>query len=270
MKWIWLKTQSTRCISLGLLALMIASCGSSSEQAESPEAETVESAESSIVASDAESGSESSEFVEAESANTQPDATVDLPSPMLTASPSSPRANLVRNTPAESRLAQVQAGRPDPFGDLVQGKPRPATPAAQPAPQTPPPAPSAQPSSPPTVTVNTAPQLPQVRPTTVATAPLNSSGLPAVPVPAQPAPAAEPLANTITVSGVVQLGDRIVAIVSVPSETTSRHVGIGDVLGDGSVRVKHIQVSDGQDPVVILEQDGQEYSRTVGHSSQFS
>jgi hypothetical protein len=61
----------------------------------------------------------------------------------------------------------------------------------------------------------------------------------------------------------VQVGDRVGIIVREGSGKTSRHIFVGDSLAGGQVKVKSIDLS-AQEPVIILEYQGQEYPRVVG------
>jgi multidrug efflux pump subunit AcrA (membrane-fusion protein) len=83
-------------------------------------------------------------------------------------------------------------------------------------------------------------------------------------VPVSP-PTPTSLANAIEVSGVIEAGGTVSAIVQVPGEPTSRYVNVGDYLAGGSVLVKRIDVTG--EPVVILEQGGVEVIRSVGSST---
>ncbi|HBQ99557.1 MAG TPA: hypothetical protein DD761_13770 [Cyanobacteria bacterium UBA11691] len=87
------------------------------------------------------------------------------------------------------------------------------------------------------------------------------------PVPAAPAgPIGPPPPNTaraVEVSAVVQVGQVVKAIVKSPGEDT-RYVGVGDYIGGGSVYVKNIDVYTPAEPVVVLEENGQEVTRPVG------
>ena len=76
------------------------------------------------------------------------------------------------------------------------------------------------------------------------------------------------IAPTISVSGVVQLGNVPYAIVRSGSEP-ERYVRVGDRLAGGSVRVKRIETL-AFEPRVILEENGVEVSRpiTAGSSDQ--
>jgi aspartate 1-decarboxylase len=69
----------------------------------------------------------------------------------------------------------------------------------------------------------------------------------------------------IQISGVVQIGSTVSAIVRVSGES-ARYVSEGDTLANGRIRVHKIEMG-GQEPRVILEQDGTQIVRTVGSSA---
>ena len=101
--------------------------------------------------------------------------------------------------------------------------------------------------------------------------------LPPAPVPdsgietATPPPPQEPdLASNVAVTGVIQIGSETQAIVLVPNEGTSRYVRVGQRLSNGQVLVKRIEMNEGSDPVVILEQYGIEVARAVGEKPVLS
>lgn len=71
------------------------------------------------------------------------------------------------------------------------------------------------------------------------------------------------LAQAVQVSGVVQVGDKVFAIVTAPNEPTSRYVQEGQRLAGGQVLVRRIETNRAE-PVVILEQYGVEVVRAVG------
>lgn len=79
------------------------------------------------------------------------------------------------------------------------------------------------------------------------------AALPSIPQPV--------IAPTISVSGVIQLGNEPYAIVRSGSEP-ERYVRVGDRLGGGSVRVKRIETL-AFEPRVILEENGIEVSRPI-------
>jgi hypothetical protein len=62
----------------------------------------------------------------------------------------------------------------------------------------------------------------------------------------------------------VQVGNVPYAIVNAPNEPASRYVRVGQMLSNGTVLVKRIEIYRGVEPVVVLEQYGIEVMRTVG------
>ncbi|MEA5596372.1 hypothetical protein [Rivularia sp. UHCC 0363] len=80
-----------------------------------------------------------------------------------------------------------------------------------------------------------------------------------------PPPPQPKLAQAVLVSGVVQVGNQPQAIIKVPSEPTSRYVQAGQRLANGLL-VKRIEMNEGSEPIVILEQYGIEVARMVGES----
>ncbi|MGB3638773.1 MAG: hypothetical protein WBA39_14540 [Rivularia sp. (in: cyanobacteria)] len=83
--------------------------------------------------------------------------------------------------------------------------------------------------------------------------------------PVLPPPPQPKLAQAVLVSGVVQVGNRPQAIIKVPTEPTSRYVQAGQRLASGLV-VKRIEMNEGSEPIVILEQYGIEVARMVGEA----
>ncbi|MGB3495451.1 MAG: hypothetical protein WBA57_22165 [Elainellaceae cyanobacterium] len=209
-----------------------------------------------------ESSEESVSELEEQSIEASPDGAIALedrdlpeatPIPLLTP-PTSP----------ELRASQVQTRQSDPFSPL------PSTPIVVP-----------------TRVASPAPPRPLVQPTTVpvsAGAPLPPIPLAAAPVPVQapsaaaptaqpqpvavapPAPTAPPvvsLLESIEVSGVVQVGGQTSVIVRVPTERSSRTASVGDRIANGQVLLKRIDLAGGGDPIVVLEQNGIEVTRSV-------
>lgn len=80
-----------------------------------------------------------------------------------------------------------------------------------------------------------------------------------------PPPPEPKLAQAVLVSGVIQVGNQPQAIIKVPSEPTSRYVQAGQRLASGLL-VKRIEMNEGSEPVVILEQYGIEVARMVGEA----
>jgi hypothetical protein len=83
-------------------------------------------------------------------------------------------------------------------------------------------------------------------------------------VPPPPPPPSTELATGTEVSGVVKVGNETQVIVKVPNEPTSRYVKIGQRLSNGQVLVKRVDLKEGADPIVILEQNGVEVAKAVG------
>jgi hypothetical protein len=82
------------------------------------------------------------------------------------------------------------------------------------------------------------------------------------PLPAALAPQPE-LARAVSVSGVVQIGSVVYAIVDAPDEPSSRYVQVGQRLSNGEIVVRRIDMN-GSDSSVILEQAGMQVVRRVG------
>ncbi|MGK7889674.1 MAG: hypothetical protein AB4042_10095 [Leptolyngbyaceae cyanobacterium] len=82
----------------------------------------------------------------------------------------------------------------------------------------------------------------------------------------EPPPPPEPVtARAVAVTGVVQIGPVPYAIVNAPNEPHSRYVRSGQLLSNGQVLVKRIELFPGvADPVVVLEEFGIEVTRQVG------
>ena len=109
-----------------------------------------------------------------------------------------------------------------------------------------------------------------------ATAPL--SNLPTIPVRTSPIGNAAPmtfspitpivsptdLADQVDITGVVQVGDRIMAIAKAPEETSARYVNSGDRLSGGRVIVREIRVGNTGQPTVVLEQNGHLVVKSIG------
>jgi hypothetical protein len=102
----------------------------------------------------------------------------------------------------------------------------------------------------------TRPVLPKVLPQVIP----NQTLLSVLPPPPQPE-----LAKAVLVTGVVQVGQEPQAIIKVPNEPTSRYVQAGQQLASGLL-VKRIEMNEGSEPVVILEQYGIEVAKTVGEA----
>jgi hypothetical protein len=88
--------------------------------------------------------------------------------------------------------------------------------------------------------------------------------IPRLPRPMPNALAPQPeLARAVSVSGVVQIGSIVYAIVDAPDEPSSRYVQVGQRLSNGEIIVRRIDMN-GSDSSVILEQAGMQVVRRVG------
>lgn len=165
-----------------------------------------------------------------------------------------PVPNLIPPTAVADHLPRVPTGRADPFSAL------PVTPTVIAL---------SNPTSLPTQM-----QPPSLQPAMLPPAgalPLPASALPSFPgasgsagvsgIPAQPVS----LAQAIEITGVVQTGRATSVLLKVPDEHTSRYASVGDRLANGRVLIKRVEM--GAEPVVVLEQDGKEISKSIGHSS---
>ncbi|MCC5666298.1 hypothetical protein LC653_20840 [Nostoc sp. CHAB 5784] len=81
-----------------------------------------------------------------------------------------------------------------------------------------------------------------------------------------PPPAQPELAKAVVVTGVVLISQEPQAIIKVPDEPTSRYVQAGQRLANG-VLVKRIEMNQGYNPIVILEQYGIEVAKMVGEEA---
>lgn len=181
---------------------------------------------------------------------------------------SSTPSGLLAATKVLERLPEIQAGRPDPFASVSTAPTvRRQVVASAPVPLDAPPLPeptiaSAPLFDPPTIAPVVPLPLPPVQP--IPLPPPTRADLPVLSVPsASPVP----VARTIEVTGVVQIGDRVSAIVKVPEESTSRYVNEGDYLANGRIQLKRIDMRNGGEPRVIFVQNGQEIVRMVEGAS---
>ncbi|MDJ1170126.1 hypothetical protein PMG71_11865 [Roseofilum sp. BLCC_M154] len=202
--------------------------------------------------------------------------------------PPPPQSALEQSTNSEQRVQSVgnTTGKKDPFnppGIIVtggsgtgEGGPAGGVPeivVATPPPPTPPPPPNNAAggggSGPgrgvpaiPKIAPLSIPELPQVEPPP--NLGINPRFRPVVAqAPFDPGPPPPNTARAVEVSAVVQVGQTVKAIVKSPGED-SQYVGVGEYIGGGSVYVKDINVYAPAEPVVILEEFGQEVARAVG------
>lgn len=72
------------------------------------------------------------------------------------------------------------------------------------------------------------------------------------------------LADGVEITGIVQAGDRVMAIIRAPEENTARYVNSGDTLSGGRVIVREIRLGQAGQPTVVLEQNGQRVTKSIG------
>ncbi|WP_414530416.1 hypothetical protein [Nodularia chucula] len=212
--------------------------------------------------------------------------------PVVTGEPTTTSAaNLIQSTSATERSRIISQGRDDPFAGIVQQIPRPiaetptertlvspqgvlripplptltepreplrpsTAPTARTAPTT---ATTARASTPQTTaSTRSATQNPSIRPDIMAGILPDLTLGSELPPPPQPE-----LAEGVMVTGVVLIGQKAQAIIKVPDEQTSRYVQAGQRLGNGLL-IKRIEMNEGSNPIVIIEQYGIEVARMVG------
>jgi hypothetical protein len=167
--------------------------------------------------------------------------------------------DLISSTDPNQRVRVVQSNRPDPFAlistvPLVQIPPPPKVETLS----VPPASSSSQGAEP---NRTTAAGQPSGQPLNPSGASPNRALIPVKPV--APPPPQPDLAKAVQVTGVVQVGDTLYAIVKAQGEPSSRYVQAGQSLSNGQVRVRRIE-TDGAEPKVVLEQFGIEVVRAVG------
>ncbi len=173
---------------------------------------------------------------------------------------------MIQSTSAQTRLSQLStANRRDPFAALLPPEIKVGTVRNQPA------------------VTRSAPsqvQRPSVKPLTqapqISLTPLTPSSLPALPPisvnsapPLSNAPVLPPvsrtsLADAIEITGVIQVGGKVTAIVQSPTESTARYVQPGEYLANGSVLLKRIIMSKSGEPTIVLQQNGVEVTKSIG------
>jgi len=170
---------------------------------------------------------------------------------------------LLATTNAKSRLPGGGIGRRDPFAAIA---PAPIILPAQPQGRTslrslPTPVKQL-----PTFNVASLPTIP-IAPTNVTALPPLNPGSNTLPLPTVAAPVLQSptaIAEAIQITGVLQVQGRWSIIVKEPGSQTSRYVSAGDRLANGKVLVKQIISRSGSDPVVILQQNGVNVTKSLG------
>ncbi len=267
-------------------ALSISGCqlfgGGGDEQADTDEAVVEPIPEDAADNAEGDGDATAEEETPAEDALTTPPEASDLAS-----------AELIQSTDADARVQQISSGvgaREDPFANLPI--PPPPTPVSQVQPGTPgggtapgggtnpgggtAPGGGTNPgggtTSPGNRTPTTPANPPNVRPGGGTTgggqaSPGQQPSSPLAPgnIAVAPTPPTD-LATAVVVTGVVEVGGVEYAIVDVPDEP-SRYVREGQRIANGQVLVKRIEVREGGEPRVILEQNGVEIARRVGEGA---
>lgn len=184
---------------------------------------------------------------------------------------------LLQPTNARLRAPSISTGRSDPFAELMTGPIRVATARNTSLPVRRPQttrsltplnlSPLASlPKPPKPVPVATLPNAsPSYTPLPALPAVPSSTTLPPINVPIAP-PSPTSLADAIEITGAIQVKNQWHVIVKEPNAGTSRYVTTGDLLANGQVLVKQVIASAGADPIVILQQNGKQITKTVGMS----
>ncbi|BBD69237.1 hypothetical protein NIES4072_34340 [Nostoc commune NIES-4072] len=187
-------------------------------------------------------------------------------------------ANLIQSTNAteRARFVQVSKDRADPFAQLFGQTPGMPKTVGRPVPMLPKlPTASLKVRKLPTPNIalnqkkNKIASVPKkVNPSSISVLPKvlpqvvpNPALISVLPPPAQPE-----LAKAVVVTGVVLISKEPQAIIKVPDEPTSRYVQAGQRLANG-VLVKRIEMNQGYNPIVILEQYGIEVAKMVGEGA---
>ena len=97
--------------------------------------------------------------------------------------------------------------------------------------------------------------------------PYQPNNIPTISNVAPTTPSEPTLAQTIGVSGVIEVAGKTQVIVRLPNESFSRYVEVGDRIYDGRVKVKRVEGEQTLSPIVILEESGVEVTRKVGDIS---
>ncbi|MGI0490687.1 hypothetical protein ACN4EG_02650 [Alkalinema pantanalense CENA528] len=197
-----------------------------------------------------------------------------------------PVPGLMKSTKAETRVAQTAvANKRDPFSTLLPSQTVITLPAGSLRSTGPKPSTNAKTGA--AKAGNLArksnQRLPQIAlrplPTPRAMPPLPSSALPPLAINPISAPMSAPmsaplappslteLAESVEITGVVQVGNRTMAIAKAPNEVTARYVQPGDYLSGGQVLLKEIRMQNQGEPIVILQQNGKQVIKSIGSNA---
>lgn len=201
-----------------------------------------------------------------------------LNNPMVSPSPVRSRQSvgtLIPATKGAERLLVIEKGRTDPFGQILDSRTKISVPTLLPLPtinqqpinknttaKSSQPSPMAQKVTEKTLLASK--PLTKPVPNLAVKSPQPRSMAPkATKKPILP-PAPQPkIAQAVVVTGIVLIGEVPQAIIKAPNEPTSRYVQPGQRLMNG-VLVKRIEMRQGSNPTVILEQYGIEVIKQVG------
>ncbi|MFM6621223.1 MAG: hypothetical protein ACKPI9_14890, partial [Dolichospermum sp.] len=201
-----------------------------------------------------------------------------LNNPMVSPSPVRSRQSvgtLIPATKGAERLLVIEKGRTDPFGQILDSRTKISVPTLLPLPtinqqpinknttaKSSQPSPMAQKVTEKTLLASK--PLTKPVPNLAVKSPQPRSMAPkATKKPILP-PAPQPkIAQAVVVTGIVLIGEVPQAIIKAPNESTSRYVKPGQRLMNG-VLVKRIEMRQGSNPTVILEQYGIEVIKQVG------
>ncbi|KAM3090014.1 hypothetical protein ACKFKG_31290 [Phormidesmis sp. 146-35] len=193
----------------------------------------------------------------------------NFPKPTVSANAPMPTIavkGMIQSTSAQTRLSRLStANRRDPFAAVLPPEIKMGAVKNQPAARR---------------SVSSQVQRPTVKPATqapqIALTPLPPSSLPALPpvavnsapplsnVPVLPPVSRTSLADAIEITGVIQVGGKVTAIVQSPTESTARYVQPGEYLANGSVLLKRIIMSKNGEPTIVLQQNGVEVTKSIG------
>jgi len=164
---------------------------------------------------------------------------------------------LITPTNARMRVPTIVTGRADPFAAVATAPIKLIAVTTKPAVALPSPLPLPNQG-----------QLPAFTPS-AAQVPVNLTPLPPMMPPPLPV-SRTALADAIEVSGVIKVGGKWSVIVKEPDAQTSRYVHAGAYLANGQVLVKRIVASAGSAPIVILQQNGVEITRSIGGTARIA
>lgn len=164
---------------------------------------------------------------------------------------------LITPTNARMRVPTIVTGRADPFAAVATAPIKLIAVTTKPAVTLPSPLPLPKQG-----------QLPTFTPS-AAQVPVNLTPLPPMMPPQLPV-SRTALADAIEVSGVIKVGGKWSVIVKEPDAQTSRYVHAGAYLANGQVLVKRIVASAGSAPIVILQQNGVEITRSIGGTARIA